>query len=111
MELTGKQRRFLRGLGHDLDAVVQIGKGGITSTVLAALDEALLAHELVKVKLGRECPVERAEAAEDLASGTRSRVAQILGKTILLYRRHPNKPKIKLPSASASKRERVKSED
>jgi RNA-binding protein len=99
VELTGKQRRFLRGLGHSLHALVQLGKGGIDEGVLRALDAALEQHELVKVRLGAEAPEGRDEAAEALAERTRSAVAQVLGRTILLYRRHPKEPKIVLPRA------------
>src|SRR4051812_15797394 len=47
--LSGRATRYLRGLGHHLDAIVQIGKDGITEGVIAATRAALLAHELVKV--------------------------------------------------------------
>jgi RNA-binding protein len=95
--LTGKQRRHLRSLGHPLEPVVQIGKNGITDGVIAAVDEALEQHELVKVRIGTECPEDRHEVAERLGPATRSEVAQLLGRTILVYRRHPKEPKIKLP--------------
>ena len=56
MALTGKQRRALRALGHHLEPVVQVGHAGITDGVVAALEQALWDHELVKVKLGSEAP-------------------------------------------------------
>jgi RNA-binding protein len=95
--LTGKQRRHLRSLGHPLEPVVQIGKNGITDGVITAVDEALEQHELVKVRIGTECPEDRHEVAERLGPATKSEVAQLLGRTILVYRRHPKEPKIKLP--------------
>jgi RNA-binding protein len=95
--VTGSGIRYLRGLGHHLDAVVQIGKDGITDGLVAALSAALLTHELVKVKVGTECPVDRKEAGPELATRTGATLAQILGRTLLLYKRHPNKPKIELP--------------
>jgi RNA-binding protein len=98
VELTGKQRRYLRGLGHPLDPVVQLGKDGIDEGVVAAVNAALTQHELIKVRVGTEAPEERHDAAERLASETSSSVAQVLGRTILLYRKHPKKPKIKLPA-------------
>jgi RNA-binding protein len=57
-------RRRLRGLGHALDPVVQIGKLGATSSVFKQVGQALLDHELIKVKLGSECPETRFELAE-----------------------------------------------
>jgi RNA-binding protein len=96
LALSGKQRRQLRGLGHDLDPVVQLGKHGLTDAVSAAVDAALEQHELVKVRVGTECPNDRHEVGEQLAVALRAELAQVLGRTILLYRRHPKQPKIKL---------------
>ena len=95
--LTGKQRRHLRGLGHDLKPIVQIGKGGIDEGVVAAVDQALGDHELVKVKVGEAAALDRHDAAEAIAQRTHSEVAQVLGNTVLLYRAHPEDPEIVLP--------------
>jgi len=95
--LTGKSIRHLRGLGHHLDPVVQIGKEGVTEPLVAAVKEQLLAHELIKVRVGTEAPVDRKEVAEALAKETGAALAQVLGRTFLLYKRHPNKPKLEIP--------------
>lgn len=97
MTVSGKQRRYLRGLGHGLDPVVQLGKGGVDDGVVGAVDAALSQHELIKVRVGSEAPEDRYQVAEQLAERTRSSVAQVLGRTILLYRKHPKQPKIVLP--------------
>lgn len=97
MSLTGKQRRHLRGLGHSLAPVAQVGKGGVSDAVVAAIDDALAHHELIKIKLLESLEVDRDEAATALATRTKSEVAQILGRTILLYRPDPDDPTIKLP--------------
>lgn len=86
LKLTGKQARHLRKLGHPLRPTVMIGRQELTDTVTAALDEALTAHELVKVKLQEGCLLDRHDAARQLSAATGAVVAQILGKTILLYR-------------------------
>jgi RNA-binding protein len=96
--LTGKQRRHLRALGHHLDPVVQLGKAGLTDGVVTAVDAVLEQHELVKVRVGTECPDDRNDVADALAERLGAEVAQVLGRTLLLYRRHPKEPKIKLPS-------------
>ena len=96
MELTGKQVRFLRGLGHHLKPVVMIGKEEVNDAVLSATEEALEAHELIKVKLQEGCLSDRKEVAAELAAATGAAVAQILGKSILLYRTSKDS-KIKLP--------------
>ena len=95
--LTGKQRRFLRGLGHNLSPALFVGKEGVSEAVVAALDEALLTHELVKVKLGQNAVEDRNQAASALSAATSSHIAQVLGNTILIYRKHPEKPRLKLP--------------
>jgi RNA-binding protein len=95
--VTGKGIRHLRGLGHHLEPVVQIGKEGLTDAVLGATREQLLAHELVKVRVGSEAPIDRKEVGAALAAGTGSVLVQTLGRTLLLYKRHPQKPKIELP--------------
>lgn len=95
--LSGAAARHLRGLGHHLEPIIQIGKEGITDGVIAATVEALRVHELVKVKVLSEAPIDRKEAAEELATRTHAALAQVLGRTALLYKRHPHKPKIVLP--------------
>jgi RNA-binding protein len=95
--LTGKQRRHLRGLGHELKPIVQIGKGGIDDGVVAAVEQALVDHELVKIKLGEAAGLDRHDAADAIARQTGSEVAQVLGNTLLLYRAHPEDPTIALP--------------
>ena len=94
--LTGKQRRKLRALGHHLEPVVQIGKEGAADGVLQALEAALLDHELVKVRLGENAPGERHDLADALAAATGGEVAQVLGRTVLLYRANPENPQIQL---------------
>jgi len=86
-------RRRLRAAGHHLAPVVQVGKEGVTEAVLAQLDRALLDHELVKVKIGTESPEDRFQAASELGTQTKAHVAQVLGRTVLVYRKHPKKPK------------------
>ncbi len=95
--LTGKQRRHLRALGHKLEIVVHVGKAGLDDGIIAAVNQALTDHELIKLKIGEAAGVDRHEAAEALATKTKSQVAQVLGYTVLLYRRHPQKPVIVLP--------------
>jgi RNA-binding protein len=90
---SSKLRKALRAAGHHLSPVVQVGKEGVTDAVLRQLDEQLLAHELVKVKVGTESPEDRFEAAGRLGEAAGAQIAQILGRTVLVYRKHPEKPK------------------
>ena len=90
---TGDLRRKLRAHGHALKPLVQIGKSGVTSGVLAQVAQALFDHELVKVRIATECPVDRFAVAGALAEQPGTRVAQIVGRVVLVYKRHPEKPR------------------
>lgn len=94
--LTGKQVRHLRGLGHHLNPVVMIGKDELTPATIKAVEDALDTHELIKIKLQEGCLLDRREVAQALTTETGGAIAQILGKTILLYRPSENR-KISLP--------------
>jgi len=98
--LTGKQRRHLRGLAHDQKALVQIGHAGLTEPVTAAIDAALETHELVKVKVLGEAPESAEELTARLEAATQSQVAQLIGRTLVLYRARKKDPRIVLPKAS-----------
>ena len=99
-KLTGKQARYLRGLGHHLKPLVILGRDGLGKNVITATKAVLDAHELIKVKVGNGCPLDRREAADSVARKTGSEIVQVLGKTFLLFR--PNQDRndehrIKLP--------------
>lgn len=94
MALTGKQRRQLRALGHHLEVVVQVGQKGVTDEVVAALQQALEDHELVKVKVSKDAPEDRHDAAAALAERTGAELAQVLGRTALLFKKRKKKSKI-----------------
>ena len=86
IQLTGKQNRFLRGLGHGLRPFVMVGKLHLSEEVVKATNEALEAHELIKVKIQEGCLADRKTVAAELAAETGSAVVQVLGKTFLIYR-------------------------
>lgn len=98
--LTGKQRRYLRGLGHKLKPIVQIGQAGLNSRQAAAIDAALDQHELIKIKLLESAPCSRSLAALWVHDVTGASVAQVVGRVVLAYRPHPKKPVIRLPKES-----------
>lgn len=94
--LTGKQKRFLRAMGHSLNPVITIGKGEITEALVKETAEALEHHELIKVKILESCLLDRHEAADELAAACDADVAQVIGRTFLLYRPAKER-KIELP--------------
>lgn len=99
--LTGKQKRHLRALGHKLKPLIQIGKKEVEEALIAEVNVSLDHHELIKVKLLESCMLDKHEASELLSEACQADVAQILGKTFLLYRA-ANPPVIVLPKADSS---------
>lgn len=95
--LTGKQKRFLRAMGNELDPVLIIGKGGISPNLIAQANEALEARELIK---GRVLP-NSGEVPEDLAGmlaeAVSGELVQVVGRNFLIYRESGRKPVIILP--------------
>lgn len=100
MKLNGKQRRLLRAQGHHLGVVVQIGNAGLTDGVVAATEQALVDHELVKVKIAEDRE-ERERLAEELAMRTQSERVQELGKTVLLFRQRAQDSQFDLSARDA----------
>ncbi|GAB4279016.1 MAG: ribosome assembly RNA-binding protein YhbY [Deferrisomatales bacterium] len=98
--VTGRAARRLRALGHSLKPTVTVGRDGVTAAVVATAEANLSAHELIKVKVGPGCPLDRQAVAAELAGRTGAAVAQLLGRTILLYRAG-EEPRIQLPPCRA----------
>lgn len=103
-KLTGKQQSHLRALAHSLKPIVQLGKNGYTEAVRAQLDQALLDHELIKVKLGGDSRTDMDEVLELVQKALQAEVVQVIGNIAVLYRRHPDKPKIVLPARKEKSR-------
>jgi RNA-binding protein len=99
LELTGNQRKFLRGRAHSLSAVVQIGRAGLTDTVLGQIDDELSRHELVKIRIQGERE-QRGEWSQQIADTTGAGIAGAIGHVVILYRPHaePEKRRIELPT-------------
>jgi len=93
--LRGFQRRHLRKLAHSLRPVVHVGGAGLSPSVLAALEQALLDHELVKIRLHE--PENKKTLAQELANESGAALCGLVGHTVILYRRHPDGPKIDVP--------------
>lgn len=95
-DLSGKQKRQLRALAHHLEPVVQVGKDGATGAVLDAVDTALADHELIKVRVLETSPEGRGPVGVALAERLGAHLVGELGRIVILYRRHPNQPKVPL---------------
>ena len=89
--LSNAQKKFLRKLGHGLSPVVYIGKEGLSETVVSAIDEALVHHELIKIKIINTDKISKQEAADKVPELSSGQLVQLIGKTLLVYRRNEDK--------------------
>jgi RNA-binding protein len=95
--LTGKQKRFLRSMGNEMDPILQVGKEGVTEAVATSANEALSTRELIKGRVLQNSAEDPKAAAEDLASRTGAELVQVIGRNFLLYKESKDKPAIILP--------------
>ncbi len=99
-QLKGFQRTYLRSLAHDLDPVVFIGQNGITESVERSINEALDAHELIKLKF---IEFKKKEQKDQISKGIEERtgcqMVGMIGHVAIFYRRHKEakKRKIRVP--------------
>ena len=89
VELTPPERRALRARAHALEPVVRMGDKGLTPSVLAEIDRALAAHELLKIRVqaGRE---DRAALLAEICGRTGASAVQHIGKMLVVYRKKPH---------------------
>ena len=94
MQLSKPQKKHLLTLIHDLKPVIMIGQNGLTENILNELEIALNHHELVKIKIAGDDRESRSEMIELLCDKTSAEKVQAIGKTLSLFRRNKEKPKI-----------------
>ena len=87
-------------MAHALEPVVHVGQAGISDGVVRAVEQALLDHELIKVRL--HDPADKKGEAEALADAVDATLCGLVGHTVILYRPHPEKPQIQVPARSAT---------
>lgn len=98
-ELTGRQRKHLRGLAHGLEPVVHIGDKGLSEAVLGEVDRALASHELIKIRFLD--PDEKKLQAREIADRLDACLAGIVGHVGIFFRAHPDpaERRVALPPA------------
>lgn len=99
MDLTSKERAYLKSLSGNIDPIFQIGKSSLTPAITSAVDDALEKRELVKISVLKNCFDDPKELASMVAERTHANVVQVIGKRFILYRPSKKAPKIELPSA------------
>jgi RNA-binding protein len=88
--LTAAERKALKGKAHKLEPVVQIGAKGLTDEVVAEIERALTAHELIKVRAAAMEREERDAALKEIVLRTAAQPVQQVGKVFVLYRKKPD---------------------
>ena len=86
--MDSAERKALKARAHSLEPIVMIGARGVTDEVIAEIERALKAHELIKVRapgLDRE---QRDEALVSIIEKTRAEQVQHIGKVFVLYRKN-----------------------
>ncbi|ADQ04504.1 protein of unknown function UPF0044 [Caldicellulosiruptor owensensis OL] len=94
--LTSKQRARLRSMANTMDAIVRIGKEGITERVLKQIDEALSARELIKIALEKNCEIEPKQAIAHICEKLNAEPVQVIGRKIVIYRMSEENPRIQI---------------
>jgi len=98
LKLKSSQVRFLRQRAHHLKPVVQLGQQGLTGAVLAAIEEALTDHELIKVRLPALPREEKRRLCREIGERSGAAEVQRIGHILVLYRPHPEGPRLELPA-------------
>lgn len=96
LELNPAQRKFLKGLAHNLKPVVMIGNAGLTDAVLKEITKSLAAHELIKIRVLNDNREERETWLQAICQSVGCAPVQHIGKLLLVYK-PADKPQIKLP--------------
>ena len=97
MNLTSKQRAYLKSLASELEPVFQIGKATVTPEITDAIAETFNTHELVKITVLKNCIEDVTNVAIMISERTRSELIQVIGRKIVLYKPFKDEPKIILP--------------
>ena len=93
--MNSKERAELRAQANGIEALFQVGKGGISEELIRQVNDALRKRELIKLKVLLESsPVTPREAADEIALATGSEVVQVVGGSMIFYKKNPdlNKP-------------------
>jgi RNA-binding protein len=86
MTINGARRRELRAAAHALKPVVQLGNKGLTEAVHAEIDQALTAHELIKVRLAGMDRTQRRSSAAAIAQQHVAELVGEIGNIAIFYR-------------------------
>ncbi len=89
MPLTAARKKSLRAAAHALKPVVMMGQRGYTPAIVAAIDEALTDHELIKVRVRGVEREERKPLIEAICRDLDAEFVALVGSVATLYRERP----------------------
>ena len=104
MVLSGKQKRHLRSLIAVQPAIIHIGKGGLNPNLIQQINDALVARELIKIKILPNSDLELKETAQVICTEVTADLVQIIGFNIVLFKENPKLTKSLVPSLKAMSR-------
>ena len=87
--LTTRERAHLKARAHALEPVVHVGGAGVTDAVIAELERALTAHELLKVRIGTDDRAARVAIGDELCARTGAAAVDRIGKILIMWRPRP----------------------
>ena len=91
--LNSKQRAALRSQANTMETILQIGKGGITDSLVRQVDDALTAREMIKLHVLESAMLTAREACGELCDKCGAEPVQVIGGRMVLYRMHPDTEK------------------
>lgn len=94
--ITSKQRATLRSMANGIEPIFQVGKGGITETMISQLENAIKARELIKISVLETCEYTAREVSEQLTKALRAEPVQCIGRKVTIYRESREKKKIEI---------------
>ena len=97
MSLRESQKKYLRGLGHDLKPTLVVGDAGLSDSVMLEFDVTITHHELIKVRIRAPDRTTRDSIIRDLCEKGSAQLVTRIGNVALVYRKNEDQPRIPVP--------------
>ena len=97
MNLSESQKKFLRGLGHQLKPIIMVGDAGLSESVMNEFCSTIEHHELIKVRVRAGDRETRDKIISELCEKGSAELVTRIGNVALVYRRNDENPQIPLP--------------
>jgi len=97
MKLSESQKKFLRGLGHELKPIIMIGDAGLSESLFKEFCSTIEHHELIKVRVRASDRETRDNMISDLCKKGSAELVTRIGNVALIFRRNNEKPQVPLP--------------